>query len=81
MKLRIEKQQVTSLSNSEMETVRGGGKKRSDKRTGDCAFSRKHGVIRKKGEHGVWVGAGCYPKCTAQVAIGLTNDDASSIVG
>lgn len=42
MKLKLEKEQVTSLSNSEMELVHGGGIRRSNNRNGNCAYSRKH---------------------------------------
>lgn len=44
MKLKLEKSQVTSLSMTEMQSINGGTKKNSDRRTGDCRYSRKHGT-------------------------------------
>ena len=44
MKLKLEKSQVTSLSMTEMQSINGGTKKNSDRRTGDCRYSRKHGL-------------------------------------
>lgn len=40
--LKLKKEQVTSLSASEMEAVNGGGIKRSNRRTGNCRYSRNH---------------------------------------
>ena len=69
MKLSLDKKQIVSLSSSQMELVNGGkamGEKRSDRRTGDCAFSRKYGVTAIKNEDGEWVATGCYPKCSCR---------------
>lgn len=66
MELKLNKHQVTSLSNVEMQQVNGGGKKRSDRRTGNCAFSRRNGVTAIKDENDVWVATGCYPACSCR---------------
>ncbi|MGD1847822.1 MAG: hypothetical protein ACFB10_20710 [Salibacteraceae bacterium] len=63
MQLKLEKQSITSLNKQEMATIHGGGEKRSDRRTGDCAFSRRHGVTTAT-INGETVATGCYPKCT-----------------
>ncbi|MGD1847830.1 MAG: hypothetical protein ACFB10_20750 [Salibacteraceae bacterium] len=65
MFLQLEKQSIVSLSSDEMKTIRGGGKPRSDRRTGRCAFSRRHGVTAEKDENGVYVATGCLPACSA----------------
>ena len=39
-KLSLKKQKVTSLSSKEMNQVVGGGEARSDRRNGDCNYSR-----------------------------------------
>lgn len=45
MKLKLEKQKITSLSSSEMKQINGGGEARSDRRNGNCAYSRRVGTI------------------------------------
>lgn len=40
--LKLKKEQVVVLSNTEMQQVAGGGIKRSNRRTGNCAYSRNH---------------------------------------
>ncbi len=56
--LKLEKQKVTALSELEMTTVKGGGKNRSNRRTGNCAYSRNHArVVMCCGEPQV---LGCY---------------------
>ena len=42
MKLKLEKQKLVSLSSEEMNNVVGGGQARSQRRTGDCAYSRSN---------------------------------------
>lgn len=64
MKLKLEKQNITSLSNNEMSAIQGGGEARSDRRTGDCAFSRRNGVTYFVNSDGDRVDTGCYPKCS-----------------
>lgn len=44
MKIKLEKQNVTSLSTSELNKIFGGGEARSDRRHGHCRYSAKHGV-------------------------------------
>jgi hypothetical protein len=68
MKLELEKQEVALLTKDQMHEISGGGEARSDRLTGDCAFSRANGVTT------VWTDAdnngcnelqntGCYPSC------------------
>ena len=40
--LKLKKEQVAVLSNTEMQQVTGGGIKRSNRRTGNCRYSRNH---------------------------------------
>ncbi len=40
--LKLHKQNITTLSKSEMNTVQGGGYKRSQRKTGHCAYSYNH---------------------------------------
>lgn len=80
MKLKVEKQQVVSLSNQEMETVRGGGYARSKRRTGRCAFSRRNGVTAVKDENGVWVATGCYPACS-KISSSINNTGGDTVGG
>lgn len=61
--LKLEKQSITMLSKQEMTTLKGGGENRSDRRTGDCAFSRRNGVTTATID-GETVNTGCYPKCS-----------------
>lgn len=42
MKLKLEKQKIQSLNSKEMSNIKGGGEARSDRRTGNCDYSRKH---------------------------------------
>ncbi len=42
MKLNLNHQKVTSLTPSEMGDIHGGGIKRSNRRTGNCRYSRNH---------------------------------------
>lgn len=65
--LKLEKQKVTSLSSFEMQSIQGGGKARSDRRTGRCAYSRRNGVTATKHEDGYYVATGCYPGSVAAV--------------
>jgi len=41
MKLKLEKQKVTTLSSKEMGNVNGGGLKRSQRKNGTCRYSRQ----------------------------------------
>lgn len=41
-KLSLKKQKVTSLSSKEMNQVVGGGAARSNRRGGNCNYSREH---------------------------------------
>lgn len=43
MKLKLEKQNVTTLSSKDMGNINGGGEKWSDFRTGNCNYSRTEG--------------------------------------
>lgn len=40
LKLSLKKQKVVALSSKEMEKINGGGEARSDRRTGNCNYSR-----------------------------------------
>lgn len=60
-KLNLNKQKVVSLTDVQMQQINGGGEKRSDRKTGDCAFSRKHGETESMVD-GEFVAIGCYPK-------------------
>ncbi|MGD1847828.1 MAG: hypothetical protein ACFB10_20740 [Salibacteraceae bacterium] len=40
--LKLEKQKVATLTASEMDHIHGGGLARSNRRTGNCAYSREH---------------------------------------
>ncbi|MGD1847824.1 MAG: hypothetical protein ACFB10_20720 [Salibacteraceae bacterium] len=42
MKLNLNHQKITSLSSSEMADIHGGGIKRSNRRNGNCQYSRDH---------------------------------------
>lgn len=42
MKLVLNKQKILSLNSKEMSDIKGGGEARSDRRTGNCDYSRKH---------------------------------------
>lgn len=59
MKLKLEKKQVVSLSSLQMESVNGGGIKRSNRRTGNCAYSRKNPDV-----------CTCSGKVTANLVVG-----------
>ena len=41
-KINLEKQKIVSLSNDELADVKGGGPRRSNRRNGDCRYSRKN---------------------------------------
>ena len=43
LKLDLGKQSVVRLNEDETQSIYGGGKARSKRRSGDCAYSRKHG--------------------------------------
>ncbi|MGD1847831.1 MAG: hypothetical protein ACFB10_20755 [Salibacteraceae bacterium] len=61
MHLKLEKQPIVKLSTKEMACITGGGKPRSDRRTGRCAYSDRNGVMVEKNNEGRYVGTGCYP--------------------
>lgn len=42
--INLKKQKIASLTVSEMSQVNGGAEARSDRRNGNCRFSRKHGT-------------------------------------
>ena len=71
MELKLEKQKLVSLTLNEMESVNGGGQKRSDRLNGNCAYSRKW---RETGYHAdtnnngcvEWIGTGCADKAAVQ---------------
>lgn len=63
MKLKLNKQNITTLSLKDMSNVNGGGEKWSDFRTGNCNYSRQ------EGNQDTWLGCdnqdvvvGCLPK-------------------
>jgi len=58
-KLSLKKQKVTSLSSKEMSQVIGGGEARSDRKQGDCAYSRNHGYTYQPGDNGDVLISGC----------------------
>ena len=41
-KINLEKQKIVSLSDDELANVKGGGLKRSNRRGGDCGYSRRY---------------------------------------
>ena len=43
MKLKLDKQKVTTLSSKELGEVNGGGYRRSNRKVGVCRYSRKNG--------------------------------------
>ena len=40
--LNLDKQTVVHLSSNELNSIQGGGRKRSNRRQGDCKYSRSH---------------------------------------
>lgn len=40
--LKLKKEQITVLNDGELQQVSGGGIKRSNRRTGNCRYSRNH---------------------------------------
>jgi hypothetical protein len=60
MLLNLNKQKLSELSDDQLSNTRGGGEARSDRRTGNCAFSRKTGTTYDQcGDP-----TGCYPPCS-----------------
>jgi hypothetical protein len=64
MKLKLEKQKITRLSSEDMDSINGGGRKRSNRNNGGCNYSRNHAVqaqdIKKD-----WYIVSCKPKSVA----------------
>ncbi len=63
MKLKLEKQKVTTLSSDDMSSVNGGGEARSDRKLGDCRYSRRnsYSLDENKKIDGCAVGDSGYP--------------------
>ena len=70
MKLSLDKKQVVSLSSSQMESVNGGGIKRSNRRNGNCSYSRQHPEI-----------CTCQGKVTANLVVGCVAAAKTNIDG
>jgi hypothetical protein len=67
-KLKLNKLKSIGLNNSELATVTGGGKERSNRRTGNCSFSKRHIVLD---------GCGDTIGCRVKPTFGVSSPDSS----
>ena len=61
MKLKLDKQKITTLSSDDLSNINGGGLRRSQRNFGGCNYSRREGRgIYKDDVNGKSVHIGCY---------------------